>query len=313
VISLFDKPMLVYRVIVKRSFLLLTAITLIGQCFADEGVMEGILSAKGDSWIEVVDDGNFLHRFIPQWKGRGPANGGSFDLATIQLIEDLVVGNRVVVNWVHDGHLRLRHAVVQKPKYPEGIFVGYLLRSSKRWIDVQNIDEGKPWRFYLPWVGGYPSEGGGYDQQILKDLANRSPTDPVRFSWKYKLRPTIVYVYEKLLDTTTPFWVGKKLPEPKRITVEKKLESTGDTNQSDGAISNPFDQLAPQPANPFDQAGSAQQAPVVNPFDGVEQKTPKANPFDQIGSPAGEKKEVKTNPFDGLPIPQGSPFDLINE
>ena len=47
--------------------------------YGEKGLMEGILSAKGDTWIEVLDDGDFLHRFIPQWIGEGPANGGSFN------------------------------------------------------------------------------------------------------------------------------------------------------------------------------------------------------------------------------------------
>ena len=64
----------------------------------NQGTTEGILSAKGDTWIELLDDGDFLHRFIPLWTGGGPANGGTFDQGMLRVIGDLVVGNRVGSN-----------------------------------------------------------------------------------------------------------------------------------------------------------------------------------------------------------------------
>ena len=282
-----------------RGFLFLSAIVVVPISFANSGTMEGILSAKGDTWMDVLDDGDFLHRFIPKWIGDGPANGGFFDQGMIQQINELVVGNRVRVKWVHDGHLRVLDADTLPPKYDEGIFVGYLLKTSKRWIDVQHDKQGKPWRFYLPWVGGYPSQGGGYDQKVLKELQNRKPTDPVRFSWQYKARPTIVSVYEKINDSITPFWVGKKLPEPKQIRSIVTPKKAGNPDNENGKPSSPFDMLPSKPSSPFDQ---------IN---------PQANPFNQLGvgvsspNPSGNaqpantgKGESKVNPFENLPLPQ---------
>lgn len=273
---------------------------------ADKGTMEGILSAKGETWIEVLDDGDFLHRFIPQWIGEGPANGGSFDQAMIQLIAELVVGNRVQIVWAHDGHLRVLRAKILQPKYPEGTFVGYLLKSSNRWIDVQNPDEGKPWRFYLPWLGGYPSEGGGYNKQILRELSNRKPTDPVRFSWKYKSRPTIESVYENVIDPIIPFWVGKKLPEPRTIRVDRSVqESEMPDPQPPGQVS-PFDMLVPSADNPFEQIHA-------NPFEKLNEKAPAQNPFDSLEPAKTETMDAVVNPFENLPLPQKGPFDLIGQ
>ena len=146
----------------------------------------------------------------------GPANGGSFNKETIQMIRNLVVGNRVQVSWLHDGHLRVMGSDVLVPNYPEGMFVGYLLKTSNRWIDVQNIEEGKPWRFYLPWVGGYPSEGGGYDRKVLSQLQDQSPTDPVRFSWEYKPDPPL-FRFMKKFTIKPPFWVGKNSLNPEKF------------------------------------------------------------------------------------------------
>ena len=291
------------------------------NCWANKGKMEGILSSKGDSWIEVLDDRDFLHRFIPQWSGEGPANGGAFDRKTIALIDELAVGNRVMVKWVHDGHLRLLDAEILVPKYEEGTFIGYLLKTGKRWIDVQNIEEGKPWRFYLPWVGGYPSEGGGYDRRILRDLENHNPTDPIKFSWKYRSRPTVVSVFEKVVDSITPFWVGKKLPPPRQI---RALPKTQETELSDGADqppASPFDMAAPKPASPFDMAApktenTSEQVspkPAVNPFEQTGSNGTGGNPFDSVQPPAPEKIDAQVNPFENMPLPQQSPFELMNK
>ena len=267
------------------------------------GTMEGILSSKGDTWIEVLDDGNYLHRFIPEWIGQGPANGGSFKPETILLINDLVVGNRISVRWSMDQHLRLVDAQILPPKTQGGIFIGYILKTSNRWIDAQNIDEGKPWRFYLPWVGGYPSEGGGYDLQILRDLKNRNPTDPIRFSWKYSSRPTVVSFYDEVRDSITPFWVGKKLPSPKTIGVQAK--STKLKEVDGGKVS--------APANPFEQLNQG-GGNLANPFDQLNQATTQsANPFDQLKSPVVPAVDKSANPFENLPLPKTSPFDLVEQ
>ena len=267
------------------------------------GTMEGILSSKGDTWIEVLDDGNYLHRFIPEWIGQGPANGGSFKPEKILLINDLVVGNRISVRWSMDQHLRFVDAQILPPKTQGGIFIGYILKTSNRWIDAQNIDEGKPWRFYLPWVGGYPSEGGGYDLQILQDLKNRNPTDPIRFSWKYSSRPTVVSFYDEVRDSITPFWVGKKLTSPKMIGVQAKPTKLKEVDG--GKVS--------APANPFEQLNQG-AGNLANPFDQLNQATTQsANPFDQLKSPVVPAVDKSANPFENLPLPKTSPFDLVEQ
>ena len=291
------------------------------MCVGNTGTMEGILSSKGDTWIEVLDDGNYLHRFIPEWIGQGPANGGSFKPETILLLNDLVVGNRISVRWSMDQHLRLVGAQILPPKTQGGIFIGYILKTSNRWIDAQNIDEGKPWRFYLPWVGGYPSEGGGYDLQILRDLKNRNPTDPIRFSWKYSGRPTVVSFYEEVRDSITPFWVGKKLPSPQRIGVEAKPTKLKEVDgEKVSAPANPFEQLnqgANNLANPFDQLNQS-TTQSANPFDQLNTEPvptvdKKLSPFDQLKSPVVPAVDKSANPFENLPLPKTSPFDLIEQ
>jgi len=294
-------------------------------CAAEKGRMDGILASKGDAWVEVLDDRDQSFRFIPEWIGKGPANGGKFKSETLELIDELIVGNRIQINWMYDGFLRIIDAKIMKPPHPNGIFVGYIMKMSPRWIDVQNIDERRPWRFYLPWVGGYPEEGGGYDSKILTRFETHEPTDPIRFSWVFKKRPTIVSTYDTVRDITVPFWRGKKVEDirirPRRSGTPKNKEQFFEKKAP--AVSSPFDMIVPRgdqspvppkPLNPFDQlkTGGEADTPTANPFD-VSPVTPvkQGSPFDQM-----EKIEPASNPFeqmktgeeaDNLP---GNPFDL---
>ena len=70
-------------------------------------MLRGILTSKGEAWVEVKDDNGYLHRYLAPWNGDAPSKGGGFDAETLELIEELVVGNRVNLAWFWDGHLRL--------------------------------------------------------------------------------------------------------------------------------------------------------------------------------------------------------------
>ncbi len=74
----------------------------------EQGTLRGILTSKGEAWVEVKDDNGYLHRYLAPWNGDAPSKGGGFDAETLELIEELVVGNRVNLAWFWDGHLDLR-------------------------------------------------------------------------------------------------------------------------------------------------------------------------------------------------------------
>ena len=307
-----QRPISCVGALLLMSFLIVQAI-----CVAEEGTMVGILASKGDNWVEVLDDRDQSFRFIPEWIGKGPANGGKFKSETIELIDELIVGNRIQIDWIYDGFLRIIDAKIIKPPHANGIFVGYIMKMSPRWIDVQNIDERRPWRFYLPWRGGYPEEGGGYDPKVLARFKTHEPTDPIRFSWVYRDRPTIVATYDTVKDNTVPFWIGKKVEDirirPKRIAPHKNKEQL--IQNTAPATGSPFDMIAPsgnqapvppKPLNPFEQLNTS------NPFDQMEKSVPEANPFDQMKT-VGESVNPRANPFDMSPVAspqQVNPFDL---
>ena len=279
-------------------------------CFSDipilkKGELQGILTSKGEAWLEVKDDKGFLHRYLAPWEGRGPSRGGSFNKEIITLIDSLVVGNRVLMQWYWNGHLRVENVQVILPKWKKNLFEGYVLEIGDKWIDVQNTNEGVPWRFYLPWVGGYPRSGGGYDEKILEPLREHEPTSPIIFEWKYELRPRIVKLFTREEITTKPFYEMEEIP-PWLGPVERVVEPSPadllalNQKKQNGTRTerNPFES---KKINPFDSA----QNPTFNPFDNVAKK--QLNPFEGISSPHVPESG---NPFDSVGNTSINPFEI---
>ena len=286
------------------------------------GLLQGILTSKGEAWVEVKDDNGYNHRYLAPWKGKGPSRGGSFSAQIIQLIDSLVVGNRVILKWYWDNHLRVENVELIMPAWEDELFEGYVLKIGDKWVDVQNKDEGVPWRFYLPWVGGYPSSGGGYDQSILDPLREHEPTSPIIFEWEYELRPRIKKLFTREEVTTKAFyevdeippWLGPRVPvkefSPFDLIVTKEVdnsESSSTPNPFDEVVGNsvnPFDSVETVAANPFATIASQQVGSSINPFDSAGKKS--FNPFS-----ASVQKSV--NPFEQSVTTKKDKFeDLIN-
>lgn len=72
-----------------------------------KGTLVGLLVNKGENFIEVKGDGEEKARkFVPEWKGGAPAQGGGLDKATLKTFRALKVGSRVEVNWLFEERLR---------------------------------------------------------------------------------------------------------------------------------------------------------------------------------------------------------------
>ena len=71
------------------------------------GTTAGKVVAKGPNFVEVQADGEEKARkYVPEWKGGLPAQGGGIDKAIVKKFADVTIGSRVEVDWAF--HERFR-------------------------------------------------------------------------------------------------------------------------------------------------------------------------------------------------------------
>lgn len=65
-----------------------------------KGTVVGVVTAKGENWIEVKADGEEkARRYVPHWRGGAPAQGGGPDKAMLAQIRATPLGSRVRLEW----------------------------------------------------------------------------------------------------------------------------------------------------------------------------------------------------------------------
>lgn len=80
-----------------------------------KGTVTGVVTAKGDGWIEVKADGEEKARkYVPHWRGGNPSEGGGFDKATVAKIKETPLHSRVQLEWVFDERPRVEKLEVLK-------------------------------------------------------------------------------------------------------------------------------------------------------------------------------------------------------
>ena len=88
-----------------------------------KGTVTGIVTAKGDNWIEVKADGEEKGRkYVPHWRGGNPDKGGGPDKEMVAEIKKVAVSSRVKLDWVFEERPRVEKIeVLKKPadKKPE--------------------------------------------------------------------------------------------------------------------------------------------------------------------------------------------------
>src|SRR5262245_15748746 len=73
-----------------------------------KGTVTGVVTAKGESWIEVKGDGEEkARRYVPHWRGGAPAAGGGPDKEMVARIKEVPVHNRVKLDWVFEERPRV--------------------------------------------------------------------------------------------------------------------------------------------------------------------------------------------------------------
>jgi hypothetical protein len=80
-----------------------------------KGTVVGMLTAKGDNWLEVKADGEVkARRYVPHWRGGAPKDGGGPDKKTLATIRKLKVGSRLRLEWTFEERARIEKVEVLK-------------------------------------------------------------------------------------------------------------------------------------------------------------------------------------------------------
>lgn len=83
-----------------------------------KGTVTGVVSAKGDNWIEVKADGEEkARRYMPHWIGGAPANGGGLDKKMLAIFKELPLNARIRMEWEFEERNRaVKIEVLKKEK-----------------------------------------------------------------------------------------------------------------------------------------------------------------------------------------------------
>ncbi len=85
-----------------------------------KGVVTGIVTAKGETWIEIRGDGEEKpRRYVPHWRGGAPAQGGGLDKEMLAQIRATPLNSRVRIEWEFEERPRVvKIEILKKPDNP---------------------------------------------------------------------------------------------------------------------------------------------------------------------------------------------------
>ena len=162
------------------------------------GAVVGVLTGKGEAWIEVKADGEQkARRYTANWVGGAPRDGGGPDKEIVKVIKGLKIGSRVRLEWKFDERPRIVKVEVLKqavdkgtPEKDEvtnatkkGTVVGELTSKEKNWIELKADGEEKARRYFF--------HRGGTKE--LHDAIDATPFGSrVRIDWTFVERPRVM-------------------------------------------------------------------------------------------------------------------------
>src|SRR5262249_58936788 len=80
-----------------------------------KGTVPGVVTAKGDNWIEVKADGEEkARRYMAHWRGGAPKDGGGPDKETVAKIKEIPLKARVRLEWSFQERPRVEKIEVLK-------------------------------------------------------------------------------------------------------------------------------------------------------------------------------------------------------
>ncbi|MFM7109687.1 MAG: hypothetical protein ACKO26_00970 [Planctomycetota bacterium] len=80
-----------------------------------KGELTGVVTGKGDNWIEVKADGEEKARkYVPHWRGGNPNMGGGPDKAMVAELKKVPLKSRVRLEWTFEERPRVEKIEVLK-------------------------------------------------------------------------------------------------------------------------------------------------------------------------------------------------------
>lgn len=159
-----------------------------------KGTVTGVVSAKGDNWIEVKADGEEkARRYVPHWRGGAPAAGGGPDKDMLAKIKETPLNSRVKIDWEFEERFRVvKIDVVKKPdggkdepkEKRSGTIAGEIKAKKEQnnnvTIEVLAPGEEKARAYFVQW----DPKIKGPIPEVLKAVKAANVGDKVIFDWE---------------------------------------------------------------------------------------------------------------------------------
>ena len=74
-----------------------------------------------------------------------------------------------------------------------GTFTGTVIEKGDSWLRIKPA-EGESERFTARWIGGMPKDGGGFDKDMVRQIAKVPVGAKVKIKWVYEERNRVVEI-----------------------------------------------------------------------------------------------------------------------
>jgi hypothetical protein len=190
----------------------LAALALVGSSPAQEkqeektGTVTGMVTAKGDNWIEVKADG--------EEKARKYYTGS--DQTALKAVKGTEAESRVKLDWRFNEVFRVvKIEVLKAPAKADekkvekkdekkddkkseegrkGTVTGVVTAKGDNWIEVKADGEEKARKYVPHWRGGNPDKGGGPDKEMVAEIKKVAVNSRVKLDWEFEERARVVKI-----------------------------------------------------------------------------------------------------------------------
>lgn len=186
------------------NFLLIFSFA-IGMAEEKSGELEGLLVSKGKNgeFVEIIPDGSETAvKYIPEWVGGNPNDGGGFKKETVETIKKLITPNRVLLKWKNEEHLRVVEIKILEPQKKEGVAKGLVTNVKEGWFELKITEKEKVRieRFMPRWIGKMPKDGGGLDKEMVEEISKLKVGDSISVTWTYDERKRVTKISKDKKD-----------------------------------------------------------------------------------------------------------------